>query len=121
MKVLDPGHRYLLTHLDGSGEQELTFVKRIGEGYPGNTPPAHEGTTIQEVLRVLIDRLKYVDHQSPAYEDLDAIGCLRLALLHLENRAARVRGHSFEMYRPPAVELEPTCPVCGHIVCRATH
>lgn len=52
MKVLDPGHVYGLANLDLPEEGVLrrrhiglTFVKRVGDKYPGNTPPAHFGTT----------------------------------------------------------------------------
>jgi hypothetical protein len=32
MKVIDAGHKYALAHLDGPGEEVLTFVKREGPG-----------------------------------------------------------------------------------------
>ena len=36
MKVIDDGHEYLLDNLDGEGVTPLLFVKREGDGYPGN-------------------------------------------------------------------------------------
>jgi hypothetical protein len=59
MKVLEAGHKYELLSLDGGEPQILTFVKREGEGYPGNVGH-HPGTTLQEVLRAEIDRGMYV-------------------------------------------------------------
>ena len=63
MKVIDPGHKYELAHLDGNGHEVLTFVKREGDGYPGNIDH-HAGTNLQEVFRAALDRVKYLDNQS---------------------------------------------------------
>lgn len=116
MKVLDPGHDYLLASLDGEAEQALTFVKRQGPGYPGNQG-AHPGTTLQEVLRVLADRVQYVDRQVPAPENAAVLRHLREALVLLEQRAAR--RHGLELgAQPEAVERVPTCPICGHLACK---
>lgn len=76
MKVLDQGHKYQLDTLDGKEPEILTFVKREGDKYPGNVG-SYSGTTTQEVLRVLIDRTKYVDKQIPARENGLIIVCLQ--------------------------------------------
>lgn len=129
MKVIDPGHEYRLDFLDGKGLQctvylsgerhvvrndTLTFVKREGEGYPGNVGH-HAGTIIQEVLRVLIDRLKYVDNQIPCAETKNAMEDLRSAIIWLERRAAGRHGR--EVSFTSEVELQSTCPKCLHIGC----
>ena len=118
MKVLDPGHRYLLAHLDGVGETSLVFVKRVGEKYPGNTG-AHEGTTMQEVLRALIDRSKFVDAQESSTWNAQVLGSLRRALWALECRAAAKRGEADRFADATAAEIEslPTCATCGHVAC----
>lgn len=51
MRVVDPGHVYDLVSLDGGQVHRLTFVKRLGERYPGNVGFPHAGTNMQEVLR----------------------------------------------------------------------
>lgn len=56
MKEIDPGHVYELAHLDGDGFQRLDFVNR-------NPGCEKEGTTSQEVLRILISRTKFLDSQ----------------------------------------------------------
>lgn len=115
MRVLDAGHRYALRHLDGDGEEILQFVKREGEGYPGNVGTC-EGTTMQEVLRALIDRSKYVNSQIPCEETEQAIEHLRNAIGWFECRAARRHGRVWE--RPEGlIEEAPTCGKCGHIGC----
>jgi hypothetical protein len=92
MEVIDPGHFYALASLDGNDEVEwLQFVKREGEGYPGNVGH-HPGTIIQEVLRACIDRVKYVDNQIPDERNRPVIDSLRTALYYLEVRAAERHG-----------------------------
>ena len=122
MKVLDPGHRYLLAHLDGVGETSLVFVKRVGERYPGNAG-AHEGTTTQEVLRALIERAKFVEAQKPSRHNVTAIAYLREALFALEVRAAIERDDQVEFSLATNhrrdIEGMPTCATCGHVACRA--
>lgn len=44
--TLDPGHKYALNHLDGSGSEVLTFVKRDS--------PVIINLTIQEVCELIV-------------------------------------------------------------------
>lgn len=124
MIVIDPGHKYLLDHLDGDGHTELAFVKRVGPGYEPNQAPAHEGVTIQEVVRALIHRLHYLQMQQEDESNLIAMSCLRGALLTLENRAARRAGPeqvaafvALLDERMHVIEGEPACQKCGHVRC----
>lgn len=120
MKVVDPGHDYYLSCLDVdhlSLTSRLTFVKREGPGYPGNIGH-HSGTTIQEVLRVLIDRIKYVDNQIPDSRNESVLTNLRHSILQLEIRAAERHGRDLyivDFDRP--IEEMPVCSACGHIGC----
>lgn len=119
MKVLDPGHSYALDHLDGNEKEHLHFVKRMGEMYPGNES-AHEGTNMQEVIRALIDRCKYVNKQVESNYTERAIMYLRDAFYELEARAA-VRHHRsmfpIGYFDETPIEEHPTCSKCGHIGC----
>jgi hypothetical protein len=113
MKVIDPGHLYLLESLDGDFPQELRFVKREGEHYPGNVG-AYPGTTMQEVCRAMINRCQYTDNQIACMETELAAELIRGALTLFEMRAARV--HSRELMPPlVGVEQRPTCKGCGHV------
>lgn len=133
MKVIDPGHEYRLDFLDGKGLQctvflsgerniirsdTLTFVKREGEKYPGNIGK-HAGTTIQEVLRVLIDRVGYVDNQVPHARNQYVLAYLREAIYELELRAAQQHGRVLDITSVDrqSIEVLPTCPKCLHIGC----
>jgi hypothetical protein len=107
MKVLDRGHVYQVDVYDGDGELFIRFMKREGVGYPGNTG-THPGTNCQELLRVLIDRVRYLDNQIQCEENKKIIDNLVEALLLFEIRAIRRHGN---------IEKLPTCSICGHIIC----
>jgi|SRR6202035_5923359 len=127
MKVIDPGHRYTLNELDvkiPDLPQYLTFVKREGPNYPGNVGH-YPGTTIQEVCRCLIDRLKLVFTQEPCDEDIAAISNLRETIWLLERRAAWRHGRNWpqnvdDKFWMHLIETYPTCNKCGHIGCKGS-
>ncbi len=121
----DPGHLYLLNQFGefagsmalNSPKQELRFMKRIGDDYPGNKPPGYVGTSSQEVLRSVIKRTKYVNSQKYCIENELAINLLRTVVLLFEQRAARQHGRKLELISTFSIEDIPTCIVCGHIEC----
>ena len=127
MKAIDPGHLYELDQLDDDLDEpeQLMFVKRVGPEYPGNEGTPHYGVTTQEVIRALIDRMKYVNGQKPHELNEDVIICLRKCLFFLEVRAAEMRGDELPPWSPIGspdwlredIENEPTCQACGHIRC----
>jgi hypothetical protein len=118
MQILDPGHLYTLKHLDGDSVEYLRFVKREGPGFPGNVGH-YEGTNLQEVIRVLIDRLRYLNNQIPHERNTYCIMDLQDCLYGLEARAAERHGleKEFKKFRASLIETYPTCDHCGHIVC----
>ena len=119
MKVRDPGHFYELPFLDeptGVMFQTLTFVKREGEGYPGNEGH-YAGTTSQEVLRTLIDRAEYVNRQVPCAETQAAAELMKAALLLLELRAARRHGRHLDAPDMEWIVTAKCCGKCNHVGC----
>lgn len=127
MKVGEPGHEFILDPLDGGNEQILVFVKRVGEGYPGNHGSPRSGTTTQEVLRALISRQKYVQDQAKMLGDEDSvqdnqnvIEHFRDALLILECRADRRAGRERAVWDSWHIEDAHYCQECGHIGCWGT-
>ena len=110
MRILDAGHDYELTNLDSSQEddqvQRLTFVKREGVNYPGNIGH-YAGTQTQEVLRALIDRMKYVQNQIPCDVNLRVIDKLRHCLALLEIRAAERHGKNFICFEDEIEDFAP--------------
>lgn len=117
MEVIDPGHIYRLATLDGDADVTLTFVKRDDppEKYPGNTGH-HPGTTNQEVLRVLLNRMTYVDLQQPCEENQAIMANLQVALYLMEARHARIHGLQISPDEK-VVAADPACAICGHTVC----
>lgn len=117
MKVIDPGHTYEVATYDGDGQvQIITFMKREGEGYPGNVG-SYPGTNCQELLRVIIDRLWYLNRQIPHQANTMCIDNLELCIKYLEQRAAKLHEVEFKMEHE-AIEYLATCKVCGHITCK---
>lgn len=121
MRVVDPGHLYALAKLDNRKSRVptyLRFVKREGDKYPGNVGH-YAGTNIQEVLRAVIDRVKYLDNQVPSERNQTVLTHLRLSIAELELRAAERHGRVLDL--PPDgvnhIEMFPTCQKCGHIGC----
>lgn len=122
MKVLDPGHMYDLDELDRNHSSlpgvVLRFVKREGDGYPGNTG-TYPGTTVQETLRVLIHRLWYIENQINDPANWVAIRSLRKGLYVLEERAARRHHLKWTKAWDPHIRWEevPHCACHGHWLC----
>lgn len=115
MKILDAGHKYELDHLDGGDIETLTFVKREGDNYPGNVGH-YEGTNLQEVIRALIDRVKYLDNQIEDHRNASVVYHLQLCIASLEQRAAERHGFGNPEIRFEGDKLLPTCLHCGHIL-----
>jgi hypothetical protein len=81
LRAITPGHVYVLDHLDGDNKSYLKFVSR---------PPLHEpreGVINQEVLRVLIDRVQFLDSEVPWQGNTEILHHLRMALALHEARA----------------------------------
>ena len=112
MKVIDPGHTYELGVLDGSESAILRFVKREGSDYPGNVG-TQCGTTLQEVLRACMHRVKYLDSQIQCMENKRVIVHLSLAIEMLEQRAA----HRHNRLAPVDSIDGAVCPLCLHVGC----
>jgi hypothetical protein len=116
MRVIDPGHEYDLDSLDGEQSNHLVFVKREGAGYPGNVGH-HPGTTMQEVLRALIDRAVYVNDQIFSEETSEAIEHMKRAIILFELRAAKRHGRDLQWTDDEMFLGIGKCKKCGHVGC----
>lgn len=128
MRILDPGHKFIVAELDDIGEIRnlnniIQYVKREGSKYPGNVGH-YPGTTIQEVCRVQIARFHYLSIQSLIEGDYESYNenqaCIyneRDTINRLEKRAARRHKRVLKLtYEERSVIDElPTCTKCGHI------
>lgn len=93
MRVIKPGHKYELDHLDGDAKTLLQFVQR---------KPFHEpceGVTNQEVLRAVIDRVKSLDKETSWNGNKQILFHLRMAIALHEARAVErhIQKHDFEI------------------------
>jgi len=117
MKIVDPGHEYLLEGVGNDNlEQGIIFVKNEGNKYPGNVGH-HGGILTQELLRVCIDRTKYLNAQGSCMETELALSAMQQALAWYEVRAARCRGTHIEGNHSDSLDTAPTCEICGHNQC----
>ncbi len=93
MVVLREGHRYALESLEGGEPQTIQFIEKMPAASP-ELPmvTAYDGTTNEEVLKVLINRLEYLNGKMRDATNEIAIVELKSALYALELRTAdRVR------------------------------
>jgi cobalamin biosynthesis protein CbiD len=94
MKVLTPGHLYELANFDTHDtrrDQQLQFIhKEPVDAGAGSTvlETVTNGTTNEEVLSVLIDRMQFLQSKFPCRENAIAITKLDEALMWLEKRTA---------------------------------
>ncbi len=115
MKELEPGRVF---DLDCVGGYPYPQWQRIFF-FQGEIP----GVTVQEVLRVLIARMKYVESQSHSPYNAVVIDHLRSSLYDLECRAHVARGVKLDdprilpLIEGDRVEDLPACPQCGHVCC----
>ena len=81
MKVLKAGHKYLLQSVHGNADQELQFIQKEPFHFPC------DGVLNQEVLRVLIDRIKLLNRELPWDGNDMILFHLRSAIILHEQRA----------------------------------
>lgn len=91
MKILTTGHRYELASFEDGPPQTLQFIEKIPSSpRPGTTTleTVNNGTTNEEVLTVLIDRLLYLYNKFPCHENAIVITKLEESLMWLNKRTA---------------------------------
>ena len=80
MKCVEEGHVYKLDNFQTSPAQELVFLKRT------NGELVYDGTTNEEVLEMLIDRIRHLNTKLSCSENLIALIRLEEALMWLNRR-----------------------------------
>lgn len=103
MKILTPGHKYELDHFESYGlpgckVETLQFIEKVPESSNPTNPKnfglpdkhglvtVHDGTTNEEVLAVLIDRLNFLNEKFPSPYNQLALSGLTSALAALNLR-----------------------------------
>jgi len=99
MKIITPGHRYELSNFENPiDNQTLQFIEKRPSPHTSDAPmeTVHEGTTSEEVLRVLIDRMNHLQDKFPCRENAVVITHLETALLWLDKRTADRKARDVE-------------------------
>lgn len=93
MKVIKPGHLYELESMEGTINQPIQFIEKekidkhpTDSRLDGEFITINDGTTNEEVLEVLIDRLKTLGNKLPSRENSIAITKAEECLMWLERR-----------------------------------
>lgn len=97
---LIPGHRYALKDFEGDGcespqfiqkgySQQIQFIQKepVSEGST-ELRTISDGTTNEELIEVLLDRLNFMNAKFPCRENSIAVTHLETALLWLNRRTA---------------------------------
>lgn len=90
MKVKTIGHRYLLKSFEEKeGGQVIQFIEKIPESEGSSKLiTVKDGTTNEEVLEMLLDRLNYLQAKFPCRENALAITHIEIARNFLLQRTA---------------------------------
>ena len=90
MLVFEAGHRYSLKNFENGAEsQVLQFIhKALSDGDATKLVTVSDGTTNEEVLAVLIDRIKFLQDKHPCRENAIVITKLEESLMWLNKRTA---------------------------------
>lgn len=91
MKVLVPGHRYELTNFENKSEpgQILQFIHKEPKQVEGGGTELElvsDGTSNEDLIKVLIDRMQFLNQKFPCRENSMVITKLDEALMWLEKR-----------------------------------
>lgn len=89
MEVITAGHKYVATNFeDKTSGQTIQFIHKEprGEGQVQELVTLSDGTTNEEIIEVLIDRMNYLQSKFPCRENALAITKLDEALMWLNKR-----------------------------------
>lgn len=84
MTILKVGHLYELDSMEGTNPQRLQFIEK--ENVDGVFRTVNDGTTNEEVLLMLFDRLSVLYAKLPSKETAEAIWHIGEAMDWLERR-----------------------------------
>jgi len=86
METIRDAHLYVLDSMEGTYPKKLQFIEKEKQGNAFVT--VHDGTTNEEVLKMLIDRCKKLGEKLPCRENSIAVTKLEEALMWFEKRTA---------------------------------
>ena len=87
MKVLTEGHKYICSNFENKENgQIIQFIEKQSTEVLGELITVNDGTTNEELLEILIDRMNYLYNKFPSKETACAITKCEEALMWLEKR-----------------------------------
>lgn len=87
MKILRTGHCYDLDPFEKDGfQQRVQFIEKVPASTGTELITLNNGTTNEEVLRMMIDRMNYLQGKFPCRENAIVIEKLEESLMWLEKR-----------------------------------
>jgi len=90
MRIIKEGHEYVLDGFEQTieGSQHLQFIHKepVNSKYPSELKTVTDGTTNEEVLKVLIDRCQFLYSKFPSRETALAMYKMEEALMWLNKR-----------------------------------
>ena len=87
MKVLTEGHKYEVPGFeDPKNTQIIQFIEKVPSETSDELITVNDGTTNEELLTVLIDRLGYLQAKFPCVENANSIDCINEGLYWLHKR-----------------------------------
>lgn len=97
MKIITAHHKYELANFENPDQpgQVIQFIEKAYAGY-GPMKTINDGTTNEEFLRVLIDRLHGMGDKLPSRENSIAITKCQEALMWLEKRTGDRKARGVE-------------------------
>jgi len=98
MVVLTPGHKYIAANFENpEAGQIIQFIEKVPAS-EGSTEliTVNDGTTNEELLEVLIDRIKFLNGKFPCKENSCCITHLEEGLHWLEARTAARKKRNVE-------------------------
>lgn len=97
MTIVTTGHLYYLNNFEGPGNQSIQFIEKKPES-EGSTKliTVNDGTTNEEVLAMLIDRLNYLQAKFPCRENAIVITKLEESLMWLNKRTSDRKARNVE-------------------------
>lgn len=86
MKVLTQGHKYELESFEGSDPQVIQFIEKEQADSAGGLRTVNDGTTNEELLDVLVDRMEHLQGKHGCRENAIVITKLQECRMWLEKR-----------------------------------
>jgi hypothetical protein len=88
MKILTPGHKYILQNFENTNNgQTIQFIEKTqSKEESPKLETVNDGTTNEELLAVLIDRLSFLNGKFPCRENSIVLTKLEESLMWLNKR-----------------------------------